>query len=169
MPRLKVFRTPIGFFDAYVAAPSQKAALEAWGSEKNLFASGRAEQVEDPKLTKAALATPGEVIRVRRGSDEENIAALPKANRTAPRSGAPKAKTRPRPSRAALDRAEKALESAERKREEALDAVDEQIRSLQAKRRDEARKHDDIVDRLRAALDQKADSYDEAMQEWRDG
>jgi hypothetical protein len=33
MPRaakLKVFRTPIGFHDAYVAAPSQKAALEAW-------------------------------------------------------------------------------------------------------------------------------------------
>jgi hypothetical protein len=30
MPRkLKVFRTPIGFHDAYVAAPSRKAALEA--------------------------------------------------------------------------------------------------------------------------------------------
>lgn len=34
MPRkqkLKVYRTPIGFHDAYVAAPSQKAALKAWG------------------------------------------------------------------------------------------------------------------------------------------
>ena len=30
--RLKVFRTSIGFHDAYVAAPSRKAALEAWGA-----------------------------------------------------------------------------------------------------------------------------------------
>ena len=33
MPKLKVYRTPIGFHDAYVAAPSQKAALDAWGSD----------------------------------------------------------------------------------------------------------------------------------------
>jgi hypothetical protein len=37
--RLKVFRTPIGFHDAYIAAPSQKAALEAWGSDKDIFSS----------------------------------------------------------------------------------------------------------------------------------
>jgi hypothetical protein len=30
MAKLKVFRTPIGFHDAYVAAPSKKAALAAW-------------------------------------------------------------------------------------------------------------------------------------------
>ena len=36
--KLKVFRTPIGFHDAYVAAPSQKAALEAWGADSNIFA-----------------------------------------------------------------------------------------------------------------------------------
>ena len=48
--KLKVFRTPIGFHDAYVAAPSQKAALEAWGAEGNLFAQGIAEQVIDPEL-----------------------------------------------------------------------------------------------------------------------
>jgi len=57
MPRaLKVFRTAIGFHDAYVAAPTMKAALAAWGAERNLFASGRAERVTDPKLTRAALA-----------------------------------------------------------------------------------------------------------------
>src|SRR6185312_8207523 len=51
MPRkLRVFRTPIGFHDAYVAAPSRKAALAAWGAEANLFARGTAEQVSDPKL-----------------------------------------------------------------------------------------------------------------------
>ena len=38
--KLKVFRTPIGFHDAYVAAPSQKAALQAWGTDTDLFARG---------------------------------------------------------------------------------------------------------------------------------
>ena len=51
MPALKVYRTPIGFHDAYVAAPSQKAALQAWGSDANLFARGVAELVTDPALT----------------------------------------------------------------------------------------------------------------------
>lgn len=50
--RLKVFWTPIGFHDAYVAAASQKAALEAWGSDSNLFAAGLAEMVTDAKLTR---------------------------------------------------------------------------------------------------------------------
>ena len=68
MPRkLKVFRTPIGFHDAYVATPTKKAALEAWGTDANLFARGTAEEVTDPKLTAAPLERPGEVIRVSRG------------------------------------------------------------------------------------------------------
>ena len=74
--KLKVFRTPIGFHDAYVAAPSQKAALEAWGSDHNLFARGEAELVDDPALTAEPLARPGEVIKRLRGTAEEQLAAL---------------------------------------------------------------------------------------------
>lgn len=62
MPRnqkLKVYRTPIGFHDAYVAAPSQKEALVAWGSDSNLFAQKIAEEVSDPELMKEPLARPG--------------------------------------------------------------------------------------------------------------
>src|SRR5690349_23365485 len=76
--KLKVFRTPIGFHDAYVAAPSQKAALEAWGADSNLFAPGSAELVEDPELTREPLAQPGQVIRRLRGTLAEHVAALPK-------------------------------------------------------------------------------------------
>lgn len=76
--QLKVFRTPIGFHDAYVAAPSQKAALEAWGSDANLFASGAAERVTEAKLMEAALERPGEVIKVLRGTEAEQVAALGK-------------------------------------------------------------------------------------------
>ena len=74
--KLKVYRTPIGFHDAYVAAPSQKAALKAWGSDANLFARGVAEQVTDPALMKEALAKPGTIIRTLRGTAKEQLAAL---------------------------------------------------------------------------------------------
>lgn len=38
---LKVFRTAIGFHDAYVAATSRKAALEAWGRTRICSQAGR--------------------------------------------------------------------------------------------------------------------------------
>src|ERR1700712_3953852 len=74
--KLKVFRTPIGFHDAYVAAASQKAALEAWGSDSNLFAQGAAERVTDPALMSEPLAKRGVVVKRMRGTVAEQIAAL---------------------------------------------------------------------------------------------
>ncbi|MCP6280780.1 hypothetical protein NL459_29585, partial [Klebsiella pneumoniae] len=68
MAKLKVFRTAIGFHDAYVAVPTKKAALAAWGATKNLFQRGDAEEVTNPKLTAVPLARPGEVIKVIRGT-----------------------------------------------------------------------------------------------------
>lgn len=48
MPRrLKTYTTSAGFFDLAVAAPSMKAALEAWGSTRNLFHEGFAKASED--------------------------------------------------------------------------------------------------------------------------
>jgi hypothetical protein len=49
MPRkLKVYQTSLGFFDLAIAAPSMKAALEAWGAGSNLFhkASRRSQTTE---------------------------------------------------------------------------------------------------------------------------
>ena len=47
MPRkLKVFRTPTGFHDAYVAAPSRKAALEALRAQQ-AREQGRLERKRD--------------------------------------------------------------------------------------------------------------------------
>lgn len=82
--RLKVYRTPIGFHDAYVAAPSQKAALSAWGSAHDLFATGEAELVIDPALMKPPLAKPGEIVRRVRGTAAEHIAALPAEPKASP-------------------------------------------------------------------------------------
>ncbi len=113
--KLKVFRTPAGFHDAYVAAPSRKAALSAWGASADLFARGLAEEVTDPALMEAPLAAPGEVIKRSRGSAEEQLAAAPPSRR-AGKPPVPKkktaAKSAPRPSRAVLDEAEAALDAA---------------------------------------------------------
>jgi hypothetical protein len=98
-PKLKVYRTPIGFHDAYVAAPSQKAALAAWGSDANLFARGVAELVTDEALTREPLDKPGEVIRRPRGTTAEYIAALPKDAPPRPRPAPPSGDDEGPPSR----------------------------------------------------------------------
>lgn len=64
MPRkLKVFQTSQGFFDLAIAAPSMKAALEAWGASSNLFHQGFAQESEDDAVIAAAMAKPGIVLR----------------------------------------------------------------------------------------------------------
>src|SRR5215207_276752 len=103
--KLKVYRTPIGFHDAYVAAPSQKAALAAWGVDHNLFAKGMADVVTDPDLAKEPLSKPGTVIKRLRGTAAEQLAALasdPPRRTQAPReerrgTREPRAKPRPPP------------------------------------------------------------------------
>jgi hypothetical protein len=64
MPRkLKTYTTSAGFFDLAVAAPSMKAALEAWESKNNLFHQGFARVSDDPEIIDATMAKPGIVVR----------------------------------------------------------------------------------------------------------
>ena len=64
MPRkLKVYQTLQGFYDLAIAAPSMKAALEAWGTASNLFQQGFASESEDAATIDAAMAKPGVVLR----------------------------------------------------------------------------------------------------------
>lgn len=87
---LKVYRTHSGFYDAVVAAPSQKAALEAWGINQNLFARGLASVVGDDEIIKLAKSQPGVVLRRIYGSKDKFAVKprsprktdLPKAGRT---------------------------------------------------------------------------------------
>lgn len=174
--KLKVFRMPIGFHDAYVAAPSQKAALEAWGTDVNLFAQGIAEQVTDPELMEEALAKPGEVIRKIRGSAAEHVAELGKTERkkaaapakdekAAPKKAKP-AKPRPKPSRAELNAAEEALEQAEKKQRKALRKLDEKIQALEHERRELQRKQEAERDKLSNKWDRARSAYERALREW---
>jgi colicin import membrane protein len=64
MPRkLKTFITNIGFFELALAAPSMKAALDAWGMGHNAFHQGFAKQTDDPKIVATTMAKPGVVLR----------------------------------------------------------------------------------------------------------
>lgn len=61
-PRIKVFRTHIGFSDVVVATSSRKAALEAWDVSRDLFKTGEAEETNDPKAIAAALRDIGKAV-----------------------------------------------------------------------------------------------------------
>lgn len=69
-PRLKVYVTRIGLHETIVAAPSQRAALEAWGAEQDLFSKGKAWDTRDPDTCAAALPHPGVVLARPLGSDK---------------------------------------------------------------------------------------------------
>ena len=177
--KFKVFRTPIGFHDAYVAAPSRKAALEAWGADSNIFAQGIAEEVTDPALMEEPLARPGEIIRRARGSAEEHVAAADsqrpakkeggsriKENRPSLRPSPAKRERRKKPSREELDAAEEALEKAERKQRKALGAIDDRIQKLERERRDLQRKHERERDELADEVERARSAYRRAMRDW---
>ena len=173
MPRkLKVFRTPVGFHDAYVAAPSRKAALEAWGTAADLFARGVAEEVTDPALTKAPLASPGEVIRLSRGDLAAQLKALDpkqkpakgKAARDKPSLKATKPK--PPPKRDKLDAAEAAFSEAQGRHAEETsalegqrDAIERQLAALRARQDKESAK-------LESARDKAREAYRVALEKW---
>jgi len=175
MPKLKVFRTPIGFHDAYVAAPSRKAALKAWGADANLFARGAAEQVMDEALMREPLSRPGEVVKRPRGSADEHLAAStpPRlTNKAPPAAGGkatPRTKAPPRPSRATLTAAEEALDDHRRN-------TDAEIARLEAERADIVRRiaaarksADSDARKLEEQRDKARAAYEKALNKWRDG
>src|SRR5438045_2679485 len=67
--RLKTYQTSLGFFDEAIAAPSMKAALEAWGTKTNLFHQGVAKEVDDPEVIAATMRKPGVILRRPVGSN----------------------------------------------------------------------------------------------------
>ncbi len=67
--KLKTYQTSLGFFDQAIAAPSMKAALEAWGADSNLFHQGAAKESDDPAVIAATMKKPGVVLKRPVGSD----------------------------------------------------------------------------------------------------
>jgi colicin import membrane protein len=185
MPRkLKTYQTSLGFFDMAIAAPSMKAALEAWGSKSNLFHQGFAREVDDPDVVAAAMSKPGVILRRPVGSDGpfKEVADLPSDLSGEKVKRGPN-KHRPKPDKRSRgkvdDRAARKAASAyekEQRQRESLRRKEEAVRAKERERREQAvakakaaieeaeRAHEQSlgeIDTERAALERRAQTEDE--------
>jgi hypothetical protein len=176
--KLKTFQTSLGFFDLAIAAPSMKAALEAWGANSNLFHQGAARETNDPDVVAATMAKPGIVLRRPVGTNKRfaEHAGLPTAL-SGPEPARPR-KPRPEPARAptrttddaaerkaaqAFERAQKQRD-AERRKQEAAQAKARERRDKAIAKAEEAleraeREHEaraGAIEAERARLDERA-------------
>jgi hypothetical protein len=136
--RLKVFVTSDGMTDYVVAASSRPKALAAWGSHQDLFKTGLARETDDPALTKAATAQPGEVLRRAAGS-RATLARLKPAKA---------AETPKGPSKATL----KKIADLEAKLETAAANLERDLAALEAERVGLLGRHAKTRERLEAQL-----------------
>src|SRR5882757_2431635 len=164
MPRkLRTFQTSLGFYDLAIAAPSMKAALEAWGAGSNLFHQGVAKETDEPDVVAATMSKPGVVLRRPAGSSGpfaehselpadlggSGTANLRKKSRPAPK--------KHRAAKVSEESARKAAAEFERvqRRREAERAKEEAAREKERARRDK------LVAKAQAALDEAQREYDE--------
>ena len=104
--KLKTYQTSLGFYDQAIAAPSMKAALDAWGARSNLFHQGAAKETDDPDIVAATMEKPGVVLRRPVGSDgaftEHSALPTDLADDAAkPKKSKAKSKPKKRPAKAA--------------------------------------------------------------------
>jgi hypothetical protein len=172
---LKTFLTSIGFFDLAVAAPSMKAALDAWGVRRNLFHDGVAWETDDPNIVKATMAKPGVVLKRAvgtKGAFQERAdlpTELPKSATSlpAPRKAGGKRKSAV-PSRE-TGKAQKAAiiqfdkEKARRERERAREAADRAGREAAETKKIERRQLE--ADRIQAQLKRARERHDRTLAE----
>ena len=155
--KLKTYQTSLGFFDLAIAAPSMKAALEAWGADSNLFHQGAAKESDDPDVIAATMAKPGVVLRRPVGSDGSfgehaelptNLGGGERPTKAARKSkGRKTKKPASRPVDKAAERKAALAFEREQKRRERERAREEAIRQKERERRQQA------VDKAQGALD----------------
>ncbi len=153
--KLKSYQTSLGFFEQAIAAPSMKAALQAWGADSNLFHQGAALESTDQDVIAATMAKPGVVLKRPVGSDGPfgEHAELPKnlgeggRKKAAAKPTGGKAKTLSsiRPDKAADQKAAQAYEQ-ERQRREREEAREEAAQQKQHEHRQHA------IDKAQKAL-----------------
>jgi colicin import membrane protein len=189
--RLKTYQTTLGFFDLAIAAPSMKAAAEAWGSNLNVFNKGFAKETHDPAIVAATMAKPGVVLRRPVGSnaDFSEHAKLPKdlpidKVKERPTKPRPKAKELPgrrvndeaaREAALAFEREQKRRDTARRKEEAAREkerkrrkqVIAKAERALEEAKRDHETKAEEI-ENDRAALDRRSQAEDARWEKQRE-
>jgi hypothetical protein len=162
--KLKTYLTSLGFFEQAIAAPSMKAALEAWGADSNLFHQGAAKESTDPEIVAATMKKPGVVLKRPVGSDGPfgEKAELPtnlgeNGRKNSPPAKPPARKVKPSPTKPDKAADTKAAQSYERERQrrEREEAKEEAARRKERERRQQA------VDKAQAALDEAQQEHTE--------
>jgi hypothetical protein len=165
--KLKTFETSIGFYDLAIAAPSMKAALEAWGAGSNLFHQGVAKETEDPDVVAATMSRPGVVLKRPAGSTGRfaEHAGLPtdlgdEGGRK--KSRRPKPKRRPAPKISDKDAGKAAADfEREQKRRDAERCKEEAARAKErAKREKLVAKAQGALDKARREHEERSESLD---------
>jgi colicin import membrane protein len=159
--KLKTYQTSLGFFDLAIAAPSMKAALEAWGAGSNLFHQGAAKETDDVDVIAATMAKPGVVLRRPAGSngrfaehsdlptDLDGEQARRKTGKTRPK---PKRRAAPQTSEKAARKAALDFEREQRRRE----AERQREQAAVAKQRERREK---AVSKAQAALERAENEH----------
>jgi hypothetical protein len=161
--KLKVFQTSLGFFDLAIAAPSMKAALEAWGADSNLFHQGAAKESKDPDVVAATMAKPGVVLKRPVGSNrpfkehtdlpthlgDDGSRSRPTKSTVKPKKSGPRSTDPEGDRKAAL-----AFEKEQARREK-------QRRKEEAAREKERDRRQRVVEKAQEALDQAKRGHEE--------
>ncbi|WP_441253889.1 cell envelope biogenesis protein TolA [Bradyrhizobium sp. 613_E4_N2_2] len=172
MPRkLKTFQTSLGFYDLAIAAPSMKAALEAWGAGSNLFHQGFAKETDDPDVVAATMAKPGAVLKRPAGSsgrfaEQADLPDLDDEESGRKKARRPESKRRTVPAISVEDSRKAAAEfereqkrrDAERRKEEAAREKERAEALDTARREHEARSETLIAER--AAIEKRIEAED---------
>lgn len=190
--QLKTYTTSGGFFDLAIAAPSMKAALEAWGARNNLFQHGFAKQSEDADVIAATMAKPGVVLRRPVGSDGafSEHAELPtnlgptrvrKAEKPPAKKKVPAKKPAPSDDKAsrkaalAFEKEQRRRQAEQRREEESRQKVrerrDRAIAAAEAALAEARQAHEEKVreiEKERAAVDRRAEAEDARWKKSRD-
>jgi len=165
--KLKTFVTHLGFFELAVAAPSMKAALDAWGMKHNAFHRGVAWETDDPQIIAAASAKPGTVLRRAVGTTgpfAENAQLpkdfpLPAAYRKPKPAPVKPAKTAPRKPQADPDKDRAAVISFAR----AKARRDRERKKEEAQRRREQDKRQRARDKAQSQLERAEQQHQDVM------
>ncbi|WP_426420931.1 cell envelope biogenesis protein TolA [Bradyrhizobium genosp. A] len=127
--KLKTYQTSLGFFDQAIAAPSMKAALEAWGADHQ----GAAKQSDDPDVIAATMAKPGVVLKRPVGS-KGPFSEHPGLPTELGRGGKPSGTARKAPARKPAKSAGRPVDSAAERKATAVYERDEKRRERDRRR-----------------------------------
>jgi type IV secretory pathway VirB10-like protein len=162
MPKLKAFTTTAGFFDLAVAAPSMKAALEAWGAGSNLFHQGFAKESRDFDVVTATMAQPGVVLRRQVGTNGQFTRDATVSDSFVGRDNPPKRKTTPAPPKSADRKTDRKAALAYAKQAERRERQKRQEEVAQQKERERREK---AIAAAESSLQQAEEAHDQAVKD----